>query len=143
MGADLICFIVKGPKTLPEDRNPVIAKAAATMRLFNGMAKGADRLPTSEELVYLKAHPQFDVMYDIPEYPTTGVQRAAKSIVKRFYHWWEHGARDTSSRVDPDDLNSLIVVAGDQTWGDTPDGVGYELLNEVKKLDLFEVLGLR
>ena len=143
MGADLICFVIKGPKTLPEDRNPIIAAVATTMRLFNGMADGNGREPTLEEVAYLSAHPDFDVEYDLVEYPEDSIQDSAEKVVERLYNWWENGARDTVVRTDPDDDESVILVAGGSTWGDAPGGVGYELLDELNKLDLWGPLGFR
>lgn len=143
MGADLICFIVKGPKTLPEDRNPIIAAVATTMRLFNGMADGEGRDPTPEEVAYLLGHPDFDVEYDLIEYSEDSIQDSAEKVVKRLYHWWDHGARDTVVRADPDDDQSVLLVAGDSTWGDSPGGTGYELLDELRKLGLWGLLGFR
>jgi len=51
-----------------------------------------------------------------------------EDVVKQFVDAWPPKFRDTAHVVDPVHPDRVIVFAGERTWGDTPDGVGFKLL---------------
>lgn len=66
-----------------------------------------------------------------------------EEFVDEFIGWWVGGARDTSSRPDPDDRKQQIVVCGDMSWGDPPSGYGYTLTNRAYWYHIPQALGIR
>lgn len=56
---------------------------------------------------------------------------------------WPPGARDVASRRDPDDPDSVLVFAGEMSWGDSPSGYGYEYLNKLMTTGLGKLVGVR
>ena len=63
----------------------------------------------------------------------------AKEYVESFLYFWETPSRDTIHRYLSD---SQIVCAGEQTWGDEPQGYGFQMLKEADFLGLLKVLGI-
>jgi len=52
-------------------------------------------------------------------------------------------ARDTATRGCPFDEKLIICYAGTETWGDEPDGFGYECMKVIEKLGLEEALEIQ
>lgn len=66
-----------------------------------------------------------------------------EEFVDEFISWWEKGGgRDTNSRPDPDDMKKRIVVCGDMSWGDAPEGYGYTLCRKAYWFNIPQVLGI-
>jgi hypothetical protein len=45
--------------------------------------------------------------------------------------------------MDPDNKRLKIVVCGEGTWGDSPDGQGFNIMQEAWRFDLPHMLGVR
>ena len=64
-------------------------------------------------------------------------------LLEQFLTWYGAGAssRDTTTRPCPGLPDHQIVVSGASTWGDAPDGEGYEFMTKLSALGLLGVLG--
>jgi hypothetical protein len=51
--------------------------------------------------------------------------------------------RDTCSREDPDNPHKKLVYAGEMSWGDEPQGQGYQMLKRALAWGFAEALGIR
>lgn len=58
--------------------------------------------------------------------------------------WNDASARDVATRTfyEDDGTRYQVLFAGERTWGDAPDGLGYTTLNTVAELELLSALGL-
>lgn len=54
-----------------------------------------------------------------------------------------HSGRDTISRPDPNNPSRCLCFAGEMTWGDEPDGLGYRCMRLIHALDLTGPLDIR
>lgn len=149
MGADLVAFIVKGPKKLPAGQRD--AAVAAAKKAVAWVKKGKrlyykreDKPSAAERELYWHEAPNkylrdqkdiilFEDLADVePE-----------KFVDEFLRLWPHIARDASYRTDPDDDTQILLVAGDTSWGNEPEGLGYQTLKTAQNLGLFEIFGIR
>jgi hypothetical protein len=64
--------------------------------------------------------------------------------VQAFVDGWNGGRfRDLVTREDPRGPARKIVVAGELSWGDEPDGLGYQMLKKAFGLTIAQLLGVR
>ncbi|MCC6681644.1 MAG: hypothetical protein IT445_12145 [Phycisphaeraceae bacterium] len=161
MGADLIGYFGKGPKKLPQRAVPA-AIAEAERRL--------EWLQRARPIVESREHAAvIDLLRDCPwldpkQLPCTAADVDSKQlyfeiehlldtvgdvtdltgeqVVKAFIEFWPPHFRDTAHVVDPDCPDKLIVFAGEHSWGDTPTGAGFQLLNQAGILGFAAVLGV-
>ena len=60
--------------------------------------------------------------------------------------WWESGCsigRDVSCKTGyPKFPDQQIAFAGDMSWGDSPDGFGYQMFDFIDCLDWWGLLGI-
>ena len=65
-------------------------------------------------------------------------------VIREFVDWWRTlSGCDTCSRTDPDNPRQVLVYAGDMTYGDEPDGCGYQMLKQALAWGFAEALGIR
>lgn len=125
MGADLITFILVGPE-----------KINFTSRLQAKALKVAKRAIS-------------DLPEDENEDPfgfRTMSEADLTETIQEFVNFWNSpDSRDVNARggfrVGGKTLK--ILVAGDSTWGDAPDGIGYQTCLKGDILNLFSVLGIK
>ncbi|MEK6883205.1 MAG: hypothetical protein AABY22_26500, partial [Nanoarchaeota archaeon] len=67
----------------------------------------------------------------------------AAQVVDDLLAVWEGNYRDVTSRLDPDDEEQKIVVAGEMSWGDEPQGGGYQALKYADQTGVLKVFGIR
>jgi len=136
MGAEQVGYIVKGPRKISESR--IRAAVCACRRLRRKLLKlcaGIDDSYTRTEVVAEKVGEYFDPE-EIPENP--------ESVIRDFVAWWHHiEGRDTCSRSDPDDSRQVLVYAGEMSWGDEPQGYGFQKLKQAFGWGFAEALGVR
>jgi len=137
MGADMCGYIVKGPAKLPKNAVELAIKSlkAQRKRLIAGVRKcevcGQDMAEGGT----------CSCGWPVIEKETTdyGISMLARNLVDA----WAPTYRDCCSRKDPDDPKQIIVFAGDMSWGDDPEGSGYQYLKELINSGIGEVLGIR
>jgi len=77
------------------------------------------------------------------EHVFTGTTQELCREVKEFVAGWNDGCfRDMSSRIAPDKPRRKVVVAGELSWGDEPDGLGYQMLKKAFGLGIAQQLGI-
>jgi hypothetical protein len=63
--------------------------------------------------------------------------------VRDFVAAWNDGRfRDMSSRIDPHRSRRKVVVAGELSWGDEPEGAGYQMFKKAFGLTIAQRLGV-
>ncbi len=136
---------VPGPR-----RGPVEAKRSITLRL---PVKDKLTTPTFASVDELRSHPDYrDLMqsvlgdsdYDVESrHVFTGTPEELAKAVQEFVEAWNDSCfRDTSYRIDPDKPDRKVVVAGELSWGDEPDGFGYQMLKKAFGLGIAQRLGV-
>lgn len=143
MGADLVGFMVVGPAKLPENSE---AAFEAAVQALTQIGTAAYLLSNGEECQaesILEEFGALDEMY-LESYEEMRDVEAAKKeaarLIENVYDLWNNGSRDSVWRILPD--GKKVLFAGDQTWGDSPDGFGYTTLVEAERINLLEVLGI-
>jgi hypothetical protein len=159
MSESLIVHICKGPATIKH--KPSIAKAKKHVAEVIKAARFAKKcLDEDKEAVLDKMrdekHPLLQLLepmmkndqfssYKEADFIIEGmVLTKPNRVVNEFIEWWNRGdANDTAWRMDPDNRRLKIVVCGAGTWGDSPDGQGFNLMQEVWRFDLPHRFGIR
>lgn len=137
MGAELIGYILVGPADISNKREVAIAAVNKTNAALDKWAADPDSL--SEE-----DHELLTFFYDSGQDDSDAeeLKLDAEKFVDEFIEFWNSGSRDSNFRLNPKDVSQKIVFAGDATWGDTPQGYGYELIYTAETfnvLDAFEI----
>jgi len=161
MGADLIGYFAKGPRNLPERAVP--AAIAEADRRLDWLRRVQPALEAGDHRALyelLKDCPWTNPEGSLPPLPGVDFEMVSydlddliakvgnvdaltgQSAVDEFRVNWPPGFRDTAHVLDPDIPGKLIVFAGDRTWGDTPDGGGFQLLSRAGILGIAPVLGV-
>jgi hypothetical protein len=148
MGESLITHGLRGPKKiLPDFANltdflaaeSVIAERLKVLleKYFGGELAKEEESQVIEELKSL--HVPTDVLdYDMP----VSVWPNHVSAVGEFVQWWNEEDRP------PNDVNYYmyedftIMVAGEMTWGDTPSGDGFTMMEYLIMTGTYKRLGL-
>jgi hypothetical protein len=137
MGADLIAYIVTGPRKLKRNKT-LEAKLLKQANHIIGAAQQSKEDPNFDwkEDKFLKEFEAED-LDDIADLD-------ADIVLENLYEMWQGGRfRDTSSRVvKRNGKEFAIVVAGSESWGDEPDGMGYATLRDSIRLGFFKLLGI-
>lgn len=138
MGADLIGYLVVGPNKLDEDKkSAVIALFDLWAEKTKGLDDGDDPEAATIEMEDGRMASLDDVM-DITA--VLGHWRDGAAFVEALWGWWDRGSKDSASREMPGDPTRCIYFAGEMTWGDTPEGLGYELLDTIMHIPGMDAL---
>lgn len=162
MGADLICFIAKGPvKVNKRSQMKAVKRATKIIELAKELVRVAKKFDREEDLTDAEAKlyndgildPLLSGFQDQEQY--SSLDEAVENLetlagfepnteVSEFVRYWlTNAARDTNSRIDPDDNKQKIVVCGELSWGDAPEGEGYLKMRYGYWLDIPQSLGIR
>lgn len=145
MGADLIGYMVIGPREISLDKvgeattfakNNIIKISNAATSILEGEEEVIDEAWASIS--------EFDIQdYEINDYADFDEKSAedySARLVGDLLDFWKNGSRDSAYRDLPN--GSRVVFAGDQTWGDTPDGFGYQTLRKSEAIGLLKFFGI-
>jgi hypothetical protein len=159
MSETLIVHICKGPERI--DNKASITKAKKHIEEVVKAAKFArKRLEEDKEDVLdrmeKEKHPITQLLEPMMKHNQFSTYREAEitleymectkpaKFIKEFVAWWNRGdGNDTSWRMDPDNRKRKIVVCGAATYGDSPDGYGFNLMQEAWNFDLPHRLGIK
>lgn len=152
MGADLIGYLLKGDIVQDEQadhiQNQMLAQAQLvftqahqfdwnTIDLTNVEVFAPDDLPELAEFCQ-------EYIFTAAECQEFFQQHTPEACVSDFLEAWRHHAgRDICIRQDPDDPNQQLWFAGDMSWGDTPDGFGFQSIRIGLALGIHTVLNIR
>ncbi len=152
MGADLITFVCVGPKnlTLSAARRRNVVQHAMNRRkrvLETACRDLAKTRKLSPEQLRQTADFE-DALEDFLRNECDGEEilvnvtpKDVREPLERLINLWNGDER-------PHDLvyrlwkNRRIVVAGDMSWGDEPEGYGYQLLKQAQTMGLLDALGI-
>lgn len=151
MGADLICFILVGPDKLSTDKELIkraTAHGSKVLRLARSIANTDTLLPAGEkkfQRLCAEIEDLTDGALDIDE-PCSAdslLRLKAKDVVRDLIKVWNGDVRvrDATWRPMPNG-DSKIFVAGDNSWGDEPDGFGYQTFKHAEQLGLLKFFGV-
>lgn len=170
MGADLIGYMVRGPEYLL-DTDVARAKVVALERLQHVRKLEAARealedyrLRLPDDLPIDSMLSEDDLLQNVKACEEVLVEcgmgyvdpiisadvaglldSAVETTVEELRQAWHNGGfRDTVTRVfhEPDGRKRRVMFAGQTSWGDTPDGMGYYCLDLLHTLNILDVLGI-
>jgi hypothetical protein len=139
MGADLITFMLVGPERIELTKgkrqnilNFCQERVFAAQMVSEGKA-------TSKQEKMLNGLDECDIDNLSSEKP--------EEALESFLSLWndvDGGFRDTNSRYFRlgKGKRHQLLVAGDMSWGDEPDGAGYQIVKRANLLGLFPLLGI-
>lgn len=143
--------LLLGQKKVPDPRQePIQAKRSITVRFAPSTP---DTLSTFGSIEDLRSQPGYqdlvkrvltDCGRDVEagHVFAVGIEGLVKKV-KDFATGWDDGCfRDLSYRVDPLKPSRKVVVAGELSWGDEPEGAGYQMLKEAFGLTIAQRLGV-
>lgn len=143
MGRDLVGYMVKGPVHLPKEKDhEALAHLAKMRQCFVEISGAKDRTPEEYQEIWERWSDkgrrddywftEFEFIF--PEHLSD------EDILQKFKDFWElPTARDTAFRTFGDEM---VVFAGDSSWGDSPNGEGYEILRMAYCLEILEIYGV-
>lgn len=137
MGADLITFIAVGPELIqltPAKRKKVLAKMKARIKECEKWKEKGGKLPKG----------MMDEI-DVENVADMEMKDVAKVLDEVIGLWnGSISTRDSNSRLFKHGGKwGKVMVAGDMSWGDSPDGEGYRILREAEMLGINDLIGLR
>lgn len=155
MGADLIGYFAKGPRRLRVSDRKVFLQVKKLLGWYDkviGITSKEPSVPMGELRLALREYPGKDTVRSIDVVGFADEfgwlvelsDEAVMNLVKEFRETWSWRTpyRDMSIIIDPDDSSKQIMFAGEMTWGDTPSGLGFTLLDNAAKLCIAEFFGV-
>lgn len=155
MGADLITYMLVGPNKIPDDpkkREKAILHASRLIaavtawQTLHDEHQGSDdadleiEVPATliRELKHFRIDPR---TCDIDDYNQGVIGVDATQAVDELIALWNGVGyyRDICTRGY---RTRQILVAGDMSWGDEPDGDGYRICKQSERLGLFRFYGI-
>ncbi len=143
--------VLLGKKDVPEPRkSPVSAKCSITLRLA---VEEKAPIPSFASLEELRSHRDYrslvqGILADCDhavesDHVFAGTAQDLAKEVQEFAAAWNDGCfRDLAFRIDPEKPGRKVVVAGEMSWGDEPDGRGYQMLKKAFGLGIAQQLGV-
>ena len=151
MGADLIGFHLVGPvkvdrKLKKRAIQQVNGMSRATIELFDRHSPSYED-PTSEELERLIKGRYFQHLRGFQEwvyFDDVRFIKDTKKFVEGFMDFWDSPSfRDSTYRTYGKGKSQVkIVFAGEMSWGDEPQGLGYEILRMAGMSGLLDIFGI-
>jgi hypothetical protein len=144
--------VLLGKKDVPDPRKvPVEARRSITLHLEIAEEVPIPRFTSFEEV---RSHRRYrslvrrvlaDSGHEVEAaYVFAGTPQDLAKVIQKFVAGWNDGDfRDLATRDDPDRPRRKVVVAGELSWGDEPDGAGYQLLKKAFGLGIAERLGVK
>ena len=142
--------VLLGRKDVPNPgKAPVEAKRSITLRL---PIEEKAPIPSFASLEELRGHPDYralvqgilaDCGYEVEAACVFTGTLGDLEEVREFAAGWNDGCfRDMTCRMDPERAGRKVVVAGELSWGDEPDGGGYQMLKKAFGLGIAQQLGV-
>lgn len=156
MGADLIGFLVKGPEKieLTEDLRSAAMKQLGKITEYISRYEQTQNNSSMSTAVNEALQSDLDHAYEqlgnmaedqdmLYEELTSLELGFDDEALGKFVEWWHSPlGRNIAYRSDPDDDTKRIFFAGDMSWGDEPDGIGYRYLKWAVYTGVGALLGI-
>jgi len=138
MGADLIAYTVVGPPKLKPSK---VLRKKALKRASNivGAALQSQKDPDFDwdQDKFLKGIQS----EDWEAVSTLEPERVLEDLLEI---WEGGGARDSTTRVVTIGKQTVrVLTCGDMSWGDEPNGWGYQTLRDADRLGILDALGIK
>ena len=159
MGADLIAYMLVGPKKITEgqiqkavapmlawvkkNKNTAVCENCGNIRDPKNLDRNADGTLALED-VDCEECGACELVAVADRYPdAAAIERALKEAIDEWHA--APGYRDSASRTNPDNPKEIIICSGELSWGDEPNGAGYNSLKAVCQLPgpVKDILGIR
>lgn len=146
MGADLITYIVAGPRKLKlsaTKRKSILKEAETRMeaaRIWQAETNGGVTEPIGPSTKLPKSIENLS-----EEELESLVGLDAEVTLNTLVALWNETVtpRDVNARTfKMGGVWTKVVVAGDMSWGDEPDGEGYQTISQAQRLGMLALLGL-
>jgi hypothetical protein len=146
VGADLISFILVGPAKLEcnaEKEKQILDRANAILGCVKQWQAHVEEVEIDGAVPDM---PDTEIMFagdtsEVNDYIFL-LEKNPAEIHKDFLDLWNDGfARDASSRFIDND-SRRILVAGELSWGDEPDGHGYQTIKAALYLGILDAYGI-
>jgi hypothetical protein len=143
--------VLLGKKDVPEPRkSPVQAKRSVTLRLE---IEEKDPVPPFTSVEEIRSHPEYrslvqrvltDCGHEVEsDHVFVATPQDLTREIQEFVTGWNDGCfRDLAFRDGPEKPGRKVVVAGELSWGDEPDGLGYQMLKKAFGLGIAQRLGV-
>lgn len=157
MGADLIGYFAKGPEKLVVTKKKRRTISDELIALRDWLRPLMLRLDGETGDVAIETIFTEEVMQACPAQlgpvdeddlrkiwgwlNVTGIQ--INALVDVLISNWPPTFRDSSWMKDPDDPEQIMAFCGEMSWGDPPDGGGFEYLEQLGMLGVGTHLGIR
>lgn len=158
MGADLIAYMLVGPKKITksqikqavkpmldwvaEHKDDVVCENCGAIQDSKGLERDTDGALLIDDVDCAECG-VCELVAVAERYPDAV---AAKRRLQEAVDKWHSapGYRDSAVRTNPDNPKEIIICCGELSWGDEPDGAGYSSLKAVCQLpgpvkDLFRI----
>lgn len=149
MGADLIVYTLVGPPRLKPSkkiRKKALKAAIAKVDAAKLLQTWADADVAGPKLIAeIKAAEKLILGSGVETEEIEDIARLdPMEVYDAFFNLWENGARDASARpVTLKGTKYQILVAGEMSWGDSPEGDGYLTIQNADKLGIIDALGIK
>lgn len=143
--------VLLGKKEVQDPRKgPVTAKCSITLRFAVEERAPTPSFASPDEL---RSHPEYrnlvqlvlaDCGHEVEsDHVFAGTPEELAKEIQEFVAGWNDGCfRDLAFRIDPEKPGRKVVVAGELSWGDEPDGRGYQMLKRAFGLGIAQLLGV-
>lgn len=160
MGADFISYLVFGPfrlskskTTMKRAKKKVTSFVALACQMYDLEMKAvgilADAKEADEQLSELMVENGIECTVDVAW--ARFYQDNPMKLVDELFDVWHNGSRDSAYRSVPGNRKQKIWSAnrkqkiwsaGGMSWGDDPDGFGYQTMKKADQAGLLEIFGL-
>jgi hypothetical protein len=155
VGADLITYMLVGPNKIvddPKKREAAILHASRIIAAVTAWQTLHDEHQASDDaddeievpVALIRELKRFGMdprTCDINDYNQYVVSADAVKAVDALLHLW-NGTRYYRDVCTRGYRKKQILVAGDMSWGDEPDGLGYQICKQAERLGLFRFYGI-
>jgi transcription elongation factor Elf1 len=149
MGADMIGYLAKGPYTITKAKRKAAARELLRLariwlleNTYTCCTCGAVETDIEEAVKDHLDCQNCGVRYPVYLQDIKCLSHAEKKVAA-WCDYWPPTWRDCARRPDPDDKKQVLVFAGDMSYGESPDGAGYEYLAELLNSGISDLLGIR
>lgn len=144
--------LLLGQEEVPDPRPaPVEAKRSTTLCLESSVKQQPQMFRSLE---HLRSHPDYQDLVHVVLIDcgrdveaahafTSTLEDLAAAVQAFVTEWNESCFRDLAAREDPENPGRKVVVAGELSWGDEPDGRGYQMLKKAFGLTIAQLLSVK
>ena len=154
MGADFISYTLVGPYTLSSSKRAIDKATKRFIKLVDAAVR-CQELEDSPQFSLLDGPAKDRIDDEIQEllkqtnlFDSNDLAWAAAykdspfRLIDELFDVWHNPPRDSSCRRDPRDSKRKIWVSGEMTWGDEPDGYGWQTVHHADLAGILSVFGI-